>query len=443
MDVDPSAPTRPSSVGPLPLVIATILRPSGGTGVQTHFRELQRFLDREAIPSTLVTPFSWHPLLSGPVFGIRLPLARLRPPASVAWYLHFHEVFLRKALRRHLKRNTDAVVYAQDPIAAGAALLARRSREQRVVMGVHFKTSLADEWADRGAIARHDAVFRAIRTLERQVIPRLDGIVYVAKWAQQDLLAWLPEADCVPSAVMPNFIETPSVQPVGACLGDLVTVGSLEVTKNHRFLLEVLACAKRAGRTLTLDIFGDGSCRRELKRLASALGVAHQVKFHGFRPDVRELLARYRIYVHASYSEALPFAIIEAMSVGLPIVAYAAGGIPELCEPGVEARYWQLDDPNGAASILLGLLDSETSRSALGAAAAARFRRTFASETVAPRLFSFLQGDGGYHANASSSRPGALQPPRPNDRQSTKRALVSDQRSASCAIPPIGTSPIH
>lgn len=388
-----STSTRSPNDRCAPLVIATILRPEGATGVHTHSREFRQFLDDREVASTLVTPFSWHPALSAPVFGVRLPLAHLSSSASVTWYLHFHGVFLRKALSRHLRETTDSVVYAQDPVAARAALLARSGQGQRIVMAVHFKTSLADEWFQRNQITRYGPVYKFIRQLERAVIPRLDGIVYVSESARRELLTWLPQADGVPSVVIPNFIAPPSTRSVGPPLGDLVTVGSLEITKNHRFLLEVLARANQAGRTLTLDIFGDGSCRRDLERLTTSLGLTDHVRFRGFRPDVRDLLPRYKIYVHASYSEALPLAIIEAMSVGLPIVTYGTGGIPELCADGVEARYWQLDDHNKAASILLDLLDSELSRSTLGLAAADRFRRDFRSDHIAPRLYSFLTGD--------------------------------------------------
>ncbi len=69
--------------------------------------------------------------------------------------------------------------------------------------------------------------------------------------------------------------------------------------------------------------------------------------------DVRDFLPGYRAYVHASYSESLPLAIIEAMAAGLPIVAGNTGGISELCDDGVEARFWPLDDPAQAAATLI------------------------------------------------------------------------------------------
>src|SRR5215510_372275 len=128
----------------VPLIIATILRGDGVTGVDTHIRQLRRYLDECGTGSTLVTPFSWGRLLTYPVFGLRsLVLQRFSRPASVAWYLHWHEVFLRKALRRRLAEVGDCVVYTQDPPAARAALRARSGPNQRVVMAVHLRISMA------------------------------------------------------------------------------------------------------------------------------------------------------------------------------------------------------------------------------------------------------------------------------------------------------------
>jgi glycosyltransferase involved in cell wall biosynthesis len=107
---------------------------------------------------------------------------------------------------------------------------------------------------------------------------------------------------------------------------------------------------------------------------------------------VRDFLPRYRAYVHASYSESSSLAIIEAMAAGLPIVAGNIGPISELCDDGVEARFWSLDDPVKAAATLVDLLDCEPARLIAATAASERFRRDFDAEVIAPRLLSFLLG---------------------------------------------------
>lgn len=368
-----------------------MLREEGITGVHTHVRQFRRYLAGNGTPATLVTPFSWGGPLTYPVFGVRRGLERCSKPAGVAWYRHWHEVFLRNALRRHLAEAGECVVYAQGPLDARAALRARQGPHQRVVLAAHFRISQADEWADKKQISHGGRTFRAIRADEREVIPQVDGIVYVSKWGQDALLDWLPDAAAVPSTVIGNFV-TPSPAGRREQLGDLVTVGNFDLVKNHRYLLRVLAEAKRAGRTLTLDIFGDGPCRKDLLHQTESLGLTDQVRFRGFRPDVRESLPGYRAYVHASYSESLPLAIIEAMAAGLPVVTADTGGIRELCDDGIEGRFWSLDDPAAAAGILIGLLDSEPVRSKMARAAYERYRRDFDADVVGPRLRSFLLG---------------------------------------------------
>jgi glycosyltransferase involved in cell wall biosynthesis len=376
---------------PVPLVIATILREEGITGVHTHVRQLRRYLEERGEPATLVTPFSWGRALTYPVFGFRRALERCSRPAGVVWYRHWHEVFLRKALHRCLAEAGDCVVYAQGPLAARAALRARQGPHQRVVLAVHFRISQADEWADKKQIRPGGTVFRAIRRVEREVIPQVDGLVFVSKWARDALVSWFPEAADVPFAVIGNFVAPLPVKPGQEQVGDLVTIGNLDLVKNHRFMLEVLAEARRAGRPLTLDVFGEGPCRKDLLRQARSLDLEEQVRFRGFRRDVRDFLPGYRAYIHASYSESLPLAIIEAMAAGLPIVAGDIGGISELVDDGVEARFWSLDDPAQAAATLIDLLDCEPVRLKAARAARERFHRDFDADVVGPLLLSFLQ----------------------------------------------------
>jgi len=400
---------RQAQGAPPPLIIASILRPEGSTGVHTHIRELTNFLEANGTHVTLLTPFSWARALGLLLFGIRPGLVWFSAPAGVIWYRYFHGAFLRRALHRRLRRIGDAVVYAQGPVEAAAALSARRGPEQRVIMAVHFQTSQADEWVRKEQIARDGPVFRAIRRFERAVIPQVDGIVYVSDSARTDLLGWLPDAAAVRSAVIPNFIAAPPLQDDPPPLGDLVTVGSLEVAKNHRFLLQVLAAMNRLGRSLTLDIYGEGRCRKELQRLAQSLDVAHLVRFRGYQQDVLQYLPLYRAYVHASYAETSSFAIIEAMSAGLPIVSPRTGGIPEIISDGIEGRIWSLADPARAAATLLELVDDEDEHSRAAAASLDRFRRDFCADVVGPRLQAFLMAQGAFGAWRSPASPDSPQ----------------------------------
>lgn len=395
----PSRSADPSSRTRSPLLISTMLRPEGVTGVHTHVQQLLAYAAHDPdLAATLITPFSWGRPLYLPVYGFRRAIDSVNASASVLWYRHWHEVFLRQALRRQLASLGDCVVYAQDPPSARAALAARRDRDQHVVMAVHFRISQADEWVDKGKISRDSKSFWNMRQMDREVIPQVDRIVYVSKWAKQALIEWLPEAADIPSAVIGNFVAPWRGTASKGHIGDLVTIGGLEPVKNHRFLLRVLAEAKRAGRLLTLDIFGEGPLRGELQQRVRDLGLGEQVRFRGFRPDLRDFLPGYRVYVHSSYSESSSLAIMEAMDAGLPVIAADIGPMIELFEDAVEGRYWPLEDPHEASAILLDLLEDEPRRHKMEQAARERFERDFDSSVVGPRLRSFLLGFGPHGA---------------------------------------------
>jgi glycosyltransferase involved in cell wall biosynthesis len=390
----------------LPVLVATIFREQGSTGVHTHFQQLRQYLERRGGQVTIVTPFSWRRWLTYPVFGPRLLLLRWNSVASVFWYRYWHGVFLRRALAARLAEIGDCLIYAQGPLEASAALRVRRGTRQRVILAVHFRVSQADEYAEPGReLMRDSKMFRAIRQLEREVIPQLDGLIYVSEWARTALLSWLPEAGDVPYSVISNFVAPmPSQQPPEH-IGDLVTTGKLEDRKNHRFLLEVLAHTRQAGRAYTLDVFGDGPLRAALARRARELGLQDHVHFRGYRRDVRHFLPAYRAYAHAAYAETSSLAIIEAMAAGLPIVAAPIGPIPELCTDEIEGRYWPLDDPAKAAAVLIEFLDSEPTLLKAAAAASERYHRDFDSRVVGPRLVSFLLGQACPWPSAAESEP--------------------------------------
>lgn len=403
--------------GGAPLVIATIAREQGITGVHTHVRQLRGHLARAGQEAELVTPHSWvrgpggrrvRRLVLVPLFGARVVLERAWGPANVWWYRTSHELFLRRALRRRLADGADCTLYAQCPVAARAALSARWGPGQRVVLAVHFRISQADEWADKGQIGRDGRVYRWIRRTERRVVPAVDGLVFVSPWAQEAVRSWLPEVDRVPSAVIPNFVQDPCADapsarpspaarhaqtpgPTPGATGDLVSVGNLEAVKNHRYLLRTLAAAREAGHAYTLDVFGEGVERANLLSLAEELGIAEQVRLRGFCSDVQGRLPAYRAYVHASYSESSSLAIMEAMAVGLPVVSSSAGALAGLFDDGVEGRFWPLDDPQEAARILVGVLEDSAGLAAAGRAARQRFLRDYDAAAVAPRLLRFLR----------------------------------------------------
>jgi glycosyltransferase involved in cell wall biosynthesis len=377
----------------LTVVVATLMRPTGETGVQTHFNGLLRYLERHEARASRVTPFSAPGILVYPVFGARRVIDPLSGPLSVWWYRRWHASFLRLALSRELaKAGSSTVVYAQCPVSAAVALEARRVRDQRVIMAVHFNVSQADEWADKGRIRTGGRLHRSITAFEERVLPRLDGIVYVSKFMRDVLEARVPAVRRVRSAVIPNFVDVPTSTARPQMKGDLVSVGTLEPRKNQAYLLEILSAARRLGHTYTLTLVGDGPDRHALERRAHQLEIGDQVRFLGFRPDAARLIGEYRAYCHAARIENFGLALLEAMASGRPVFTTPSGGTSEVLRDGIEGVFLPFEAPQEAAGTLVSCMEDLPRLECMGAAGRARATEHFSADAVVPQLLDFLGG---------------------------------------------------
>jgi glycosyltransferase involved in cell wall biosynthesis len=377
---------------PPEILLATVMRRDGGSGVQTHVRTVYEELRAVDLPAAVVDPFRPRSALRTPLFAVRMPLRKASHPAGVWWYRHWHGRYLDRALQIELARaGGRSVISAQCPVSAAAALRVR-DREP-VVMTVHFNISQAEEWADKGEIDRHGRLFAAIQRLEQQVVEHLDGLIYVSEFSRSLIEDRIPRSRYVPAIVVPNPIPAcPGVadDSDGRTIADLITVGGLEPRKNHLFLLHVLREARRQGRHYTLSIVGDGPERANLERTARSLGVADQVTFWGYRADARTLMRRHRAYCHSARIESFGIVIAEAMAEGLPVLAPAVGGIPEVFRAGVDGQCWPLDDTAAAARVLVGMLDDESRRRAMATQAQCRAQLEFDAKAVVGTVASFL-----------------------------------------------------
>ncbi len=383
-----------------PIVIATLLRQRGRTGVETHMRMTGSYLKSVSRPSRVITPFSSRSPALFPVFAMRHVVGAVNSAYGIWWYRKGHHLFLRSVLHSRLAAAPDAVVYAQCPESAAAALQARTT--QPVVMVVHFNFSEADEAAHSGEIALGGRLYRSIRAFEADVISRLDGIVYVSEHTRAVVEERVPAVQAVPSRTVHNWVPSISRDPV-APIADLITVGALQLRKNHAYLLDVLSRARRRGHRYTLSIVGDGPERAALERLAGELGVADQVRFHGYQNDPRALMAGHRLYCHTATVESFGLVVIEAMDEGLPVLAGRVGGVAEIVRPGVDGEFWPLDDAEAAATMLIARMTDPSALAEMAVHARARVRESFSPETQGAALLDFLDA-------ATVSKPDTCRP---------------------------------
>ena len=164
-------------------------------------------------------------------------------------------------------------------------------------------------------------------------------------------------------------------------------VGRAAFEKNIGFLLEMMAWACEQRPELMLVIAGEGPALPALQRQASALRLDENVRFVGYLPregSLRDCYAAADVFTFASQTETQGLVLLEALAVGLPVLAIAALGAAEIIAPrrGAVAA---ADTPDAFAAQLVALLDRPATLAAMADAGIA-FAREWDAATQSARL---------------------------------------------------------
>lgn len=189
------------------------------------------------------------------------------------------------------------------------------------------------------------------------------------------------------SGVIYNGIaDLPPSRATESAMLRVLHVGYFDWNKNQRLLIEALAELGGRGvggievQFVGADV-GDG-CMAHCRALATALGVAGQVRFSGFINAIEACYAEADVLVLCSHSEGFPMSIIEAMRAGKPVVATDVGGIAEQIEDGVSGFLVPVDAAAALADRLEQLKQDPALRARLGCAARTRFEAAFTTSTM-------------------------------------------------------------
>ncbi|HEU0047814.1 MAG TPA: glycosyltransferase family 4 protein [Nitrososphaera sp.] len=190
---------------------------------------------------------------------------------------------------------------------------------------------------------------------------------YLARWIAQ----WGVPEDKI--KVVYNAVEAVNgVQPAHLAMPPcvklkVVTIGRLIPLKQIDVLIEAVSRLDDVG----LVVVGDGPERERLEELALALNVAQRVYFAGMRSKEATLsfLSACDLFVLNSTHEGFPYVVLEAMSLGLPVVATAVGGVPEIVCDGENGMLIARNANCGLSNALVRLLSSSEERQKLAAGA--------------------------------------------------------------------------
>ncbi len=354
------------------LVVATPLYPPEIGGPATHTLFLERALPAHGIDVESV-PFSSVRALPK---GIR------------------HAVYAFRLWKR--ARHADAI-FAQDTVSVGfpavfaawfarVPLLVRVPGDHAWEQGVE-RFSITDS-LDEFQRRHYGRRVELLRRIARFVVRHADLVIVPSRYFERIVGGWLPTKDRL--RVIYNGIDltTVPVRPLTVPPRPvLVSAGRLVPWKGFAALIELIAQMPE----WSLVIVGDGPLRGELMKKAEDCGVSDRVTFTGNIPheEVFGWLSLADVFVLNSSFESFSYQVVEAMGIGVPVIATDVGSIPELMHDGVEGVLVKPGDVAGIETALRSVFTDRAGwqkRTAAAKQVASRFSADRTAEEVAKEI---------------------------------------------------------
>ncbi|MCC6621840.1 MAG: N-acetyl-alpha-D-glucosaminyl L-malate synthase BshA [Deltaproteobacteria bacterium] len=270
-----------------------------------------------------------------------------------------------------------AVPHATSALLARDVLASDGARVPRIVTTLHG-TDIT--------LVGSDPIYRPIT---RFSILESDAVTVPSRYLRDETRARLALAD-QPIEIVPNFVDTERfASPARRTLGPndeavLVHVSNLRPVKRAPDCVDVLARVA-AARPARLVFVGDGPDLGLIESRAAELGVADRVTLAGELDDVREHLARADVFLLPSALESFGVAALEAMAMGVPVIASDVGGLPEVVAHGETGMLAPVGDVESMARATLELLADPARCLAMGRAARDRAAALFRMGPVIDR----------------------------------------------------------
>lgn len=300
---------------------------------------------------------------------------------------------LSSRIAKAVREYKIAILHARGwPTLLETALAARLAGVDATIYGFHGKT--VSELAGLGALRRF-AQAVALRSYDR--------VVTLNRSMREDLAAeaYFPERKI---DVIANGVDHEVFKPYNdhanlrARLGlplDRFIVGNiarLDPVKNHQLLLRMLTRFPAGGTRPFLLLVGEGETRPFLEKQILEMRLHEDVCLYGYSNNTADLLNCMDLYVQPSYYEGFSNTVLEAMAVGLPVVATDVGGTRDLIEEGKEGFFVKPDDDEQLSRLVHKIRCAQNVSTALGRHARARVLKQFSIKTMTARYESlYLQ----------------------------------------------------
>ncbi len=230
-----------------------------------------------------------------------------------------------KAMRHAFKEDKNAVILAMGSVSSMFSVIAAAGLPNRVIVTERNDPNVLNH--------------RPIKLFEKWI---RNGLYYVSNGIvfQTDMAR-----ECFPTSF--KYMSTVIMNPISEELPEptlyetrdkvVMTAGRLTAQKNHKMLIDAFVRFHQTDPDYTLNIFGEGELKEELEQYVANKGASGYICFKGFSDKIHDEMNRSRIYVSSSDWEGISNSLMEAMSMGMAVIATdcPVGGNSMLIDDGV------------------------------------------------------------------------------------------------------------
>jgi len=233
----------------------------------------------------------------------------------------------------------------------------------------------------RGRRLRYSVQQRAAFWLLRH---RFDIVVAVSEALRRDLIDLYAMSSTQVRSVR-NGIVVPNFRFAARGTGCLHigSVGRLVPVKGFELFVDVARLLRKRHQDVRFSILGEGPERAALTYQATTAGLVDVFSFAAPNPEPWPYYESLDLYLNTSVTEGLPLSILEAMSAGLPVVAPAVGGIPDVIRHGDTGYLVESRDAGHYSAVCSALLHDPGDRARIGSAARMRVLQEFSATRMA------------------------------------------------------------
>jgi len=210
----------------------------------------------------------------------------------------------------------------------------------------------------------------------------------------------------IPNTIDPSRFHRAAAPPTRRRPPRILHVSNFRAVKDPERVARAFAAVRRRHEA-RLWLVGDGEEMPAVRAVLRAAGVSGDVLELGLRTDVESIYNRCDIVVLTSRQESFSMVALEAAASGVPVVAPAVGGLPEIIRDGRTGLLYDLADNDEPARSILRLREDDRARAAMGRAAW-RLARAFSHDLGVPRYERLYRDVLEQRRREPASLPGAL-----------------------------------